>query len=472
MRKTKIVCTIGPSSESPAVIEQLICAGMNVARLNFSHGTQDEHARKITAIREISKRLNCAVAILQDLAGPKIRIGSFASGPIHLKSGDLFTLTARDVPGDQQAVSLTYKALPADVQPGDMLMLADGALEFKVESVKGSDISCRVIVGGDLSSHKGINLPSRSISAPILSEKDKEDLAFGLEQGVDYVALSFVRTAADVKTARDFIKARGKEVPLIAKIEKHEALKNIDEIIACVDGVMVARGDLGVEIPMELVPRYQKMIINKANRAAKPVITATQMLKSMVDAPRPTRAEVTDVSNAVLEGTDAVMLSEESASGNYPVEAVKAMARIAETTEEDFPFREWTRKFDTDDLVPEQEAVAHAACRIAEEIRATAIVTSTQSGSTTRLVSKYRPPFSILAPTPSRETYHRLALVWGCVPLRIDPAPSMDEVKTQSLKAALESGIVHHGDTVVITAGVPLHVTGTTNLIRVAKIGD
>ncbi len=469
MRRTKIVCTIGPSSEAPETIEKLIQAGLNVARLNFSHGTQEEHARKITAIREIAARLGKPVAVLQDLAGPKIRIGRFASGPIRLKPGEEFILTARDVPGDQREVSVTYKELPGDVQAGDALLLADGALELKVKTVRGDDIFCEVVVGGELSSSKGINLPSRSIRAPILTEKDLSDFAFGLQQGVDYAALSFVRTANDVQIARDFMKQQGREVPLIAKIEKHEALKNIDAIIAAVDGVMVARGDLGVEIPLEQVPFFQRQIITKANRAGKPVITATQMLKSMVDAPRPTRAEVSDVANAILEGTDAIMLSEESASGNYPVEAVQTMARIAMETEKNFPFTEWTHKYEDEDK-DEQMAVAQAACELAENVSAAALITLTQSGSTARFVAKHKPACPILAPTPNETTYRRLALVWGCLPVKLPVEEAIEPLMKCAMRAAGATGLVKAGDTAVITAGIPLQTSGITNLIKVQKM--
>jgi pyruvate kinase len=350
-------------------------------------------------------------------------------------------------------------------------MLADGALEMHVDRVEKTDIFCKVVVGGELSSNKGINLPTRSISAPILSEKDQSDLAFGLRQGVDYVALSFVRTARDIQTARDFMKQQGREVPLIAKIEKHEALKNIDEIVAAVDGIMVARGDLGVEIPLEQVPFFQKMIIEKANRAGKPVITATQMLKSMVDAPRPTRAEVTDVANAILEGTDAVMLSEESASGHYPVEAVKTMAKIAVETEKNFPFNDWTHKFEDGNL-DEQRAVAQAACELAENIKAAVLITLTQSGSTARFVAQHKPSSPILAPTPSQATFNRLALIWGCLPAHISSTDSIEQLITQAMQAASAMGLIKNGESAVITAGFPLQVSGITNLIKVQKMTD
>lgn len=469
MRRTKIVCTIGPASELAETIEQMIRAGMNVARLNFSHGTQEEHARKIAAIREIAARLGRPVAILQDLAGPKIRIGSFASGPIRLKPGEIFTLTARDVPGDAREVSVTYRGLPRDVQAGDTLLLADGALEMNVERVQGKDIACRVVVGGELGAHKGINLPARSIHAPILTEKDLSDFAFGLGQGVDYAALSFVRTALDVQIARDFMRQQGREIPLIAKIEKHEALANLDAIMAAVDGVMVARGDLGVEIPLEKVPFFQRQIIAKANRAGKPVITATQMLKSMVAAPRPTRAEVGDVANAVLEGTDAVMLSEETASGNYPVESVRIMDRIAAETEKSLPFAEWTHKFD-DEEKNEQAAVAQAACELAENIRAAALITLTRSGSTARSVARHKPACPVLAFTPDADTCRRLALVWGCLPVLMPVQDEIGPLINGAMRAAGATGLVKAGESVVITAGVPLRTSGITNLIKVQKM--
>ncbi len=329
MKKTKIIATIGPASRDPEVLEKLIEAGMNVCRLNFSHGTHAEHAALIQDIRRVASRLGQPVAILQDLSGPKIRTGTMGAGEVTLQVGQKFVLTNRDVPGDENEVGLTYPGLPHNVHSGDTLLLADGAMELEVDSATATDVNCTVKVGGLLTSHKGINLPNRSINAPILSDKDEADLKFGLEHGVDFIALSFVRTAHDVRTVKRIIQAAGKDTPLIAKIEKFEAIDNIDEIIAESDGIMVARGDLGVEIPLEQLPRVQKMVIRKTNAVAKPVITATQMLRSMVDRPRPTRAEVTDVANAIFDGTDAVMLSEETAMGRYPVKSVRVMTRVA-----------------------------------------------------------------------------------------------------------------------------------------------
>ena len=467
MRKTKIVCTIGPASDSREVISRMMDAGMNVARLNFSHGTREAHAAKIVLIRQIAEEKNLPIAILQDLAGPKIRTGAFACGSIQLKTGDTFTLTARDVPGDDKEVGLTYRELPQDVQVGDTLLLADGALELRVEKVHGDDILCRVILGGKLSSHKGINLPSRSIRAPILTNKDYEDLAFGLAQGVDYVALSFVRSAADIEVARAYMRAQGQLRPIIAKIEKHEALEELDEIIAAVDGIMVARGDLGVDIPPEKVPTAQRRIIEKANFAGKPVITATQMLKSMTDAPRPTRAEVTDVTNAVLEGTDALMLSEESAMGQYPVESVATMARIAEEAEKGFPRAAWWRRLQQVQTADDSEAIARAACSLAETIDAKALVIATQTGGTAKLAAKTRPLQPILAGTTEVDAFRRLALVWGVRPMMIRPVDLLIHLFEEMHRAAKETGEVNTGDSVVCTAGFPLGKTGASNLIKV-----
>jgi len=439
---------------------------MNVARLNFSHGTQSEHQEVIVAIRRIAARLDLPIAILQDLAGPKIRIGKIEAGQITLKSGAQFILTTREIPGNEDEVSVNYPDLPEDVKAGDSLLLSDGALELEVLETKEQDIKCQVIIGGPLSSFKGINLPTSSIKAPILTEKDKKDLEFGINQGVDYIALSFVRSKADVMAARRFMEEKASTIPVIAKIEKHEALKNIDEIISIVDGVMVARGDLGIETPLEKVPLVQKSLIRKSNLACKPVITATQMLRSMVDNPRPTRAEVADVANAVLDGTDAVMLSEETAIGKYPVEAVSMMAKIAEDAESSFPFNEWSQRVEKEGEESIPEAVGQAACKLAESLNAASIITFTQSGSTARLIAKYRPNEPILATTPLEKTYRNLALTWGVIPILGESIKDTDEIVDRAFKAALKSGMVKKGQRVVITAGTPVGVPGTTNFIK------
>ena len=468
MPRSKIVCTIGPASRSAEILERLIRAGMDVARLNFSHGTPAEHLEVITAVRRIAAQLARPVAILQDLAGLKIRVGDMESGAVTLEAGATLTLTTRPVLGSRREVSVPYPHLTEDLQPGDTLLLSDGDLELEVLGTTGDDVHCRVIIGGTLASRKGINLPARSTAAPTFTDKDREDLAFGIRYGVDYVALSFVRTVADVLEARTVTRKHGSAVPLIAKIETHAALTNIDEIVESVDGIMVARGDLGVAIPLATVPRLQKMLIEKANRAGKPVITATHMLRSMQDSPRPTRAEAADVANAVLDGTDAVMLSEETAIGRFPVEAVTTMAAIAADAESSFPFDAWMDRFETGG--PPPEAVARAACTLAADLEAAAIVTCTQSGGTARRVARYRPRAPILAPTPHAETYRRLALVWGVTPLLNQSRPTTDELIDGALGAALAAGRLPRGRPVVITAGVPVGRPGMTNLIKVETL--
>lgn len=470
MRRTKIVCTIGPASRAPETLENLVRAGMDVARLNFSHGTQEEHGAVIDMLRSIADRLGRPLAILQDLAGPKVRTGDLAAGTVELASGATFTLTARSVPGDAACVSLTYPELPKEVAPGDTLLLSDGAIELSVLEITPSDIVCRVVVGGALGAHKGINLPTRSIRAPSISEKDHADLAFGVAKGVDYVALSFVRSPEDVRTAKELIRKHGGDAPIIAKIEKHEALDCIDAIIGVVDGIMVARGDLGVEIPLERVPLVQKMLIEKANRAGKPVITATQMLRSMVESPRPTRAEVTDVANAIFDGTDAVMLSEETASGAYPIEAVQMMGRIADDAETGFRHEACRRRTEEAGVSTLPEAVAHAACGLAADLGVSTILTCTQSGSTSRLVAKYRPRPVILASTPLASTYRRLALVWGVVPVLVGKTVEAEAMIDAAREAGKRAGLIRPGDTVVLTAGYPIGMAGTTNLIKAAVV--
>ena len=390
---------------------------------------------------------------------------------MELVPGAEIILTSRDVPGDATEVGLTWPGLPRCLEPGDTVLLADGAMQLEVMASDETDARCRIVYGGELGSHKGINLPDRSIDPPILSDKDRSDLAFGMEQGVDWVALSFVRCAQDMRDTKKLIAAAGKDTPLIAKIEKFEALEVIDEILAEADGLMVARGDLGVEIPLEQVPRAQKMLIAKANAAAKPVITATQMLKSMVENPRPTRAEVTDVANAIFDGTDAIMLSEETAMGQHPVEAVRVMERVAGDTESQcLDGRQGHHRAGADDKLTVEQAVAHTAVQMATDIGATAIITCTSSGSTTCLVASYRPCQTLLALTPEPMTARRLALVFGAVPVVTLPAQNAEEMERNAVKAACEGGFVTAGDAVVLTAGLPLHVPGTTNLIKVAMV--
>jgi pyruvate kinase len=469
MRKTKIVCTIGPASEKPEILERLIQAGMDVARLNFSHGTLQGHESKIQFIREISRRVGRNVAILQDLAGPKIRIGTFQKGNAVLKPQSWFTLTTREVAGDEHEISVNYPTLPTEVNPGDAILLGDGALELQVAETTPTDIRCRVMTGGEISSRKGINLPSGGLNLPSLTENDRRNLMFGITMKVDFIALSYVRRPEDIRVARDIMESEGPEIPIIAKIETRMALDNIDAILKEVDGIMVARGDLGVETPLERVPLVQKMLIRKANAVGKPVITATQMLGSMVNNPRPTRAEVADIANAIFDGTDALMLSEETAVGNYPVESVGTMANIAVASEGEFPYeifegKTYTRHGHTPD------AISHGACLMAREVGARAIVTPTESGMTARLVSRHRPNHPIIALSPNEETVKQLSLSWGVIPITVDKFKDTDDMIEKAKRAAVEMGFAKRGEKIVLTAGLPIGIPGNTNIIKIALI--
>ncbi|MCP4105910.1 MAG: pyruvate kinase [Desulfobacteraceae bacterium] len=467
MAKTKIICTIGPSSNSPDIIRELIVHGMNVARLNFSHGTHEEHGKTIDVIRGISDELDKPVAILQDLCGPKIRVGKIREPGIRLEPGQTFILTNKEVEGNEKQVSVSYSNLPLEVKAEDRILLADGMMELLVKETGSTDITCEVITGGILTSHKGINLPTGTIKADSVTEKDRNDLVFGLKNNVDYVALSFVREAKDVLQVKDIIKKQEKNTPVIAKIEKHEALDNIDEIMEVCDGIMVARGDLGVEIPLAKVPGIQKMLVRKANDTGKPVIIATQMLRSMVNAVRPTRAEATDVANAVLDGADAVMLSEETASGDFPVDAVKFMGHITENAEENFPHDRYLQFLPKKDI---SESVSHASCILADHLCADAILATTRSGFTAMQISRFRPKANIIALSPERSTLRKLALYWGCIPGFVSDTRDTDERIEKATLSALQTGNVSEGDLVVITTGHPVWVAGTTNMIRVKKL--
>jgi len=465
-RKTKIVCTIGPASESPQIIEALIVAGMNVARLNFSHGTREDHLRKIVAIRHIAERLKQPVAILQDLAGPKIRIGKMKEGGVELRRGEKFLLTNREIVGNEKEVSVSYSSLPSEVKTGDQILLADGTIELQVLRSNGQDIQCEVVVGGILTSHKGINLPTGTILAKTFTEKDQEDLLFGLRNGIDLIGLSYVKEASDIEDVKRFLKKESTAIPVIAKIERKEALEKIDEILMISDGIMVARGDLGVETPIEKIPTVQKMLIRKANTLGKPVITATQMLRSMVDHTQPTRAEVTDVVNAIYDGTDAVMLSEETASGRFPVEALRMMDKIARAAEEEFPFDQFLKRgFDETTDLP--QAISNAASFLAEQVRTVAIITPTESGSTARWVSRLRPRQPILALSRHLLTVRNLNLCWGVHPFLVPEWKDTDDMLERSKRIPKELGIASAGDRIVIIAGVPISIPGTTNLIKV-----
>jgi len=467
MPKTKIVCTIGPASGTAEMLRELIRSGMNAARLNFSHGTHEGHGRVIDEIRRASAEIGKPVAILQDLCGPKIRVGAVQEPGVRLEAGRTLVLTSEQVLGDARRVSVSYPDLPADVKQGDRILLADGMMELEVTQKDAREILCRVITGGVLTSHKGITVPTGSMTLPALTEKDIGDLHFGLEHGVDWVALSFVRSAEDILRAKRIIQEKNKEIPVIAKIEKHEAIAHIDDVIEAADGLMVARGDLGVELPPERVPLIQKSVVRKANAQGKPVIIATQMLRSMVDSPRPTRAEAADVANAVLDGADAVMLSEETAIGRYPVEAVRFMARIAASAESSYPYDRYLN------FLPKKgvsQSVAHAACILAKHLDAAAVLASTQSGSTAMQISRFRPATKIIALSPNPEVSRRLALFWGCISYTAEGTEDMDEMIENAGRSALSSGELRPGDLVVFTAGFPLWVAGTTNMLQVKTL--
>ncbi len=468
-RKTKIVATIGPASESTAVLKSLILAGMDVARLNFSHGTHEEHLRKIKEIRRLSEQLKKPVAILQDLSGPKIRVGEVKEGGVELKRGERFLLTTRKGLGDERGVSVSYSSLPREVKAGDTLLLADGAIELQVLKSRGQDILCRVIVGGRLTSNKGINFPTGTIRISPFTRKDREDLLFGIRNGVDMVSLSYVRDGGDVEAVKGFLKRYTASLPVIAKIERREALEKIDEILRVSDGIMVARGDLGVETPIENIPNVQKMLIRKANGLGKPVITATQMLRSMVDQNRPTRAEVTDVVNAIYDGTDAVMLSEETAMGRFPVETVRMMAKIASAAEAEFPHHRFLeRRSEEQSDLP--RAISYAASLLSERVNAVAIVVPTESGSTARWVSRLRPKQPILALSRHYSTVRSLNLCWGVFPLLVPDWRDTDDMLERAKEIPKRLGMASRGDRIIIIAGVPISIPGTTNLIKVEVV--
>ena len=471
LRRTKIVATIGPATSSPEMLRAIIEAGATTLRLNFSHGTHADHQRNIRTIRQTAFELNQPVAILQDLQGPKIRLGKFENGSIVLQKGDRFTLTNRPVVGTQEISCVTYDYLAQEVPVGSKILLDDGKVEMLVEGInrdKG-DLYCSVTVAGKLSNNKGVNFPGVYLSVKAMTDKDREDLIFGLDQGVDWVALSFVRNPQDMIEIKELISSTGKQVPVIAKIEKHEAIEQMDAILALCDGVMVARGDLGVELPAEDVPVLQKRLIATANRLGIPIITATQMLDSMVSNPRPTRAEVSDVANAILDGTDAVMLSNETAVGEHPVEAVATMARIAERIEQEAATNVNARQArDSRRSIP--NAISQAVGQIAEQLGAAAIMTLTQSGATARNVSKFRPHTPILAVTPHVNVARQLQLVWGVKPLLVLELPSTGQTFQAAINVALENQLAHEGDLVVMTAGTLQGVSGSTDLIKVEVV--
>lgn len=472
MRRTRIVCTLGPKTDSPRVLRALVAAGMDVARINFSHGSSEEHARRITAVRDLANEIGRPIGILQDLSGPKLRVGHFAEGHVHLRRGQEFVLTSRDVPGTQERVSLSFPDLARYVKAGERIMLADGAIELRVRAIRRGDIACRVMNGETLSSHQGVNVPDTLLPIPSVTKKDLADLDFGIKHQVDWVAMSFVRRGEDLAPLRERMKRRGVRIPIIAKIEKHEAVRALPEILETADGMMVARGDLGVEVPLDQVPGIQKRIIRMCNMAGKPVITATQMLQSMIESPNPTRAEVTDIANAILDGSDAVMLSGETAVGKYPVRATRMMARVAQQAERLLDFDAIRRDRALVVSRTATDAISESCVAIAHDLRAKAIICSTSSGHTARMVSKNRPRTPIIAVTPHVTTYRRLTVTWGVQPLLVKAGGDNDEVLARAQLAAKQHGLVRDGDLVVISAGVPVGVPGRTNLIRVQVIGE
>ena len=470
MRRTKIVCTVGPAICSSEMIRRVLEAGVDVFRLNFSHGVPDDHRRSVQRIRSAADDFGKPVAILQDLPGPKIRIGTFRNGPVHLGAGEGFILTTEQVPGDRTRVSVNYAHLANELRPGQRLLLADGLVELGIEAVEPPDIRCKVLLGGSLSDHKGVAVPRGAAGLAAFTDKDRDLLLEGLGMGVDMAALSFVRSREDVLSARKLLESRGSNLPLMAKIEKPEAVDALDDILPAVDALMVARGDLGVEIPYQDVPLVQKDIITKALRAARPVVTATQMLRSMVESPRPTRAEAADVANAMLDGSDAVMLSEESATGAYPVEAVRALAAIAEHAEERLFQRTMHGNPARRGIPGVSEAISHASCVLALEAGAKAIVCCTRSGHTARVAARHRTSVPISAVSPEEATVRGLALVWGVKPVLCDEFDTTDGMIRTSLDAARKAGGLSRGDHIVIVGGSPSAGPGHTDFLRVAAV--
>ena len=471
MRKTKIICTMGPATDNIEVLRAMARAGMNVARFNFSHGSHEEHKQRIDRVKAVREEYNLPIALLLDTKGPEIRTGDMQDGKIFLKKGEQIRLTPRACLGTPSKISITYPDLYQDVQAGTSILIDDGLIELRVEQTQEQDILCRVLNDGAVSNHKGINVPDVHLSIPYLSDKDKSDIQFGIEQGVDFIAASFVRTADDVQQLRMLLDENGgAHINIIAKIENQQGVENIDGIVSLADGVMIARGDMGVEIPAEDVPPIQKMLIKKVTSAGKQVITATQMLDSMMKNPRPTRAEVTDVANAIYDGTGAIMLSGETAAGLYPVEAVTMMARIAERTENDIDYRKRffvrTRKANPDIT----DAICHATCTTAYDLNARDIVTVTKSGRSARMVARDRPSCGIIGCTPTKKVWYQLNLAWGVTPVLLSETDDVFDLFDSALETAKNQGLMQSGDLAVITSGVPIGVSGTTNMIRVQVV--
>ncbi len=474
MRKTKIICTLGPVSNDVETIKKLIKAGLCAARINFSHGSYESHSVTIENVKKAREELNVPIPLILDTKGPEIRLKTFeGTGEVTLEAGNEFILTTDDVIGTNKKVSVSYKNLNSDVKVGGRILLDDGLIELIVNEIKGNDIICSVVNGGIIKNNKGVNVPDASISLPALTEKDEADIKFGIEKGFDYIAASFIRSASDILKIREVLKKyNGEYIKIIAKIESREGVNNVDEILSVTDGIMVARGDLGVEIEPEEVPIVQKNLIKKCNKAGKLVVTATQMLESMIVNPRPTRAEVSDVANAVIDGSDAIMLSGETASGAYPCQAVEIMSRVAEKVESTINYDEKRYKYCSEDVVNVTDAISHAACDVASEVGAAAIVTVTNSGFTSRNVSKFKPSVPIVAVTCDEIVRRQLNLTWGCIPILSESITDDRYVFPNAVKGVEDTNLVKKGDTIVAVAGVPLGKTGTTNTIKVEVIGE
>ncbi len=470
MRKTKIICTIGPSSEEESKLKELMKAGMNVARLNFSHDTHEIQGMKYKKVIKVSEELGLPIATLLDTRGPEIRLGVFEDGRTELVSGQTFTITTRELLGNNEIVEVSYKDLVRDVEIGSKILIDDGLIEMIVTELTETDIICKVLNGGPVSNRKGVNVPGVVLSMPFINDSDRRDIEFGAEIGFDFIAASFTRTKDDILQIRKILDAHKSKMKIIAKIENMQGIQNIDEILEVSDGIMVARGDMGVEIPMEEVPIIQKSLIKKAVAVGKHVITATQMLESMIKNPRPTRAEATDVANAIYDGTTAIMLSGESASGKYPVEAVKTMDRIACRTEADIDYKGRFKKVSDKDSISISTAIAHTCCSTAMDLKAAAIITVTMSGFTAGLISKYKPNCPIIGCTVTADVRRQLNLMWGVTPVLINKKEDSEELCAEAISAAVREGIVKKGDTVVITAGLPLGISGMTNMIRVMEV--
>ena len=472
MRKTKIICTLGPSTDKEGVLRDLIANGMNVARFNFSHGSYEEHGGRLANLKALREELGKPVAALLDTKGPEIRLKEFKNGVEMLEAGQTFTLTTREVEGTKEICSVTYKDLPHDVHEGGTIMLDDGLIMLRIEKVTDTDITCTVLNSGKIKTKKGVNVPGVHLSMPYLSQKDREDIIFGIQNGFDFIAASFVRTAQDVYDIRNLLNEYDSNIRIIAKIENREGVNNIDSILSAADAVMVARGDLGVEIDFTELPGIQKNIIDRSFSFGKPIVTATQMLDSMMVNPRPTRAEISDVANAIYDGTSAIMLSGETAAGAYPVEALKTMSAIAERTENEPHYRDERFKDAAHGQISVSDATAHAACLTARDVNAAAIVTVSESGNTARLLSKYRPTQPIIACVMDEQVQRQLSLSWGITSLLMGPAKSTDELIEMSTALAQKNGYLHNGELAVVTAGVPVGVSGTTNMIKIHMVGN